>query len=1151
MQEIKNSILLEKLLDNAKELKAGKKGTLTAERFMLAVFDFILGKVSVEEMPAQKTLSDVVSKNTIKLTEFRDYLLDYVSKQDKVSITDNIYIQNKILELKFSSKDKSVKEITPEMLLESILRDPTKTISEFITNEKGEKSQTEDAENELTEEMDQQRLADQKQKRKRNLPRDFIDKEESMSVLEKLTDKVKDTRKQLLGAVLGQNHAVNTFISGYFQSELLAATDKKRSRPRATFLFAGPPGVGKTFLAQKAAEILALPFRSFDMSGYSDKESALEFAGSDKVYKNGSAGNVTSFVAEHPQCVLLFDEIEKAHLNVIHLFLQILDAGRLRDSFTDQEVSFTDAILIFTTNAGKRLYTQSDTTDFSMVSRKVILKALEKDVNPETGAPFFPAAICSRFASGNVIMFNHIDAHDLREIAKKEIIRHKRHFEEELHINIDIDERIFSALLFAEGGRADARTIRSRGENFFFMELFELLRLIKTASDENTMSRLEKIKFTLDLSAEDSDIADLFVTKEKPNVVAICEKKEYNRLRKKLKSSQLHLCEDTNSIDEIVRNYDVQIVAIDLRYGKREQSIQCMNAEDIDSTARDLLWHVRDHYPDIPVYIIQEKDWVFNEEERISFFNSGVRGFLEINGSENPDEKLRSICDAVYQQKSVHELAKANKVLSFETAQISEDEGRTAEIRVFDFSLATAIDAEDGDNILSNISKPNTNFSQVIGAEDAKKELLYFVDYLKNPKRFIGTGVRAPKGVILYGPPGTGKTLLAKAMANESDVTFITAEGNQFLQKYVGEGKERVHELFRIARRYAPSIIFVDEIDAIAKERRGGGHAEANGEDVLTAFLAEMDGFKSDPSRPVFVLAATNFDVQPGSEKSLDAALLRRFDRKIFVDLPTKDERIRYLKMKIADNAVFEVTEAEIENLAIRSTGTSLAELENVLEMALRDAVRTATLKVDDDVLENAFETYMSGEEKKWDSEQLKRVARHEAGHTFLCWETGEKPSYVTIVSRADHGGYMQHGDHEGKAIYTKKELLARIRVALGGRAAEIVYYGEEDGLSTGASGDLKTATAIAKQIVCSYGMDANLGMAPISTQEIATGEIANEIKESINSILEAEMEKAIDLILNNREKLDRLVADLLTKNHLIGKEIDAIFSDNKYDFGG
>ena len=192
----------------------------------------------------------------------------------------------------------------------------------------------------------------------------------------KNTKRIQDT---LLSSVFGQDQAVTSFVSGYFQSEIAAFTGKKRNRPAASFLFAGPPGVGKTYLAEKSAEALGLPYRRFDMSEYSDNDSLVEFCGSDNVYKNGKAGNVTDFVAKNPHCVLLFDEIEKAHISIIYLFLQILDAGRIRDNFTDEEVSFSRAIIIFTTNVGKNLYEDPSVINLSSIPRKKILKALETE----------------------------------------------------------------------------------------------------------------------------------------------------------------------------------------------------------------------------------------------------------------------------------------------------------------------------------------------------------------------------------------------------------------------------------------------------------------------------------------------------------------------------------------------------------------------------------------------------------------------------------------------------------------------------------------------------------------------------------------------------------------------------------------------------
>lgn len=1150
MKEIKNSQLLEKLLNDAKKIKIGKEGSLTAERFFIASIDFVLDDESIKESEEEKSLVEFIQSNIRSVLDFREYLKNYLSSQSKVSITESVYIQNKLFELRHTGEDDSVKEVTPEMLLQSILKNPTETIEKYFSSQQSEEN-SRDLKKQLEEKIDElfSAMAAEDNSNNTDTPcPDDCEKNEqeteektNMNNLSALTEKTKKIREFLLESILGQNHAVNTFVSGYFQSELLALTDKKRFRPRATFLFAGPPGVGKTFLAQKAAEALKLPFKRFDMSEFGDSQALTKFAGTNSSYKDSKPGEVTAFVKKNPKSVVLFDEVEKADISAINLFLQMLDAGTVRDLYDDQEISFADSILIFTTNAGKQLYSDTATGDYSTLSRKVILKALEKDTNPKTGVPYFPAAICSRFASGNVLMFNHIGAHDLREIAKKEVLRHKENVEKELKIHIEIEENVFSVLLFAEGGQADARTARSRGESFFYSELFELLRLVNVSASEE--ANVDSIKITVDLSKTDNAILNLFEPKDRFHIAVVSEKKAFRGLKKSLKSAELFTCSNITELNNVIRQNEVQMALVDLNYGKRNQQEDYLNAEDEDSAGRDLLWHIKNTYPDMPIYLLCVKANQYNEEERISFYNSGIRGFLELDSSDALNARIIEICEALYQQRSINELTKANKVLTFETAQICDMDSRQAEIKLFDFALETAVDSEDSNDILSNMSKPNIRFSQVIGAEDAKTELQFFVDYLKNPKKYMGSGLRPPKGILLYGPPGTGKTMLAKAMSCEADVTFIAAQGNQFLNKWVGEGDKRVRELFGIARKYAPAILFVDEIDAIAKERTGGENAAAKGEDILTAFLAEMDGFKNDPSRPVFVLAATNFDVQPGTPKSLDPALMRRFDRKIYVDLPTKDERIKYLKMKIAAQMAFDVSDDAIENLAIRSTGSSLAELENVIELALRNAIRSETLKVDDAILENAFETYNSGEEKKWNPDLLERTARHEAGHTLICWLSGEKPSYVTIVSRADHGGYMQHGDNENKALYTKKELLAKIRTALGGRAAELVYYGDEDGLSTGASSDLMNATSIAKGLVCSYGMDLDQGLAYVSSQEMSSGEMAAKIRESINNILEREMTNAIQLISVNKDKIDALVNELLKKNRLTEREIDMVLN--------
>ena len=732
----------------------------------------------------------------------------------------------------------------------------------------------------------------------------------------RLTEKVKMMQKKLSSVVFGQDNAISVFTTGYFQSELRRITDKNNRKPKATYLFAGPPGVGKTFLAEQVAEMLELPFMRFDMSEFSERDALMELTGTNQSFKGDKEGSLTGFVARNPKCVLLFDEIEKANISVIHLFLQVLDAGRLRDTNTGREIDFSQAVVIFTTNAGRRLYEGSLTPNLSGISRKTILKALETDVDPKTGRGSFPAAICSRFATGNVVMFNHMEAHSLRKIAENEILRNIKCFEEETGIRCDVADDVYSCVLFSEGGHADARTVKSRANSFFSTELYELFRLVSNEENDLSIENIQNVNVTLELPG-DEQAYKLFRDEYKGCILSfgdadICRKLtavvEKNGYCNKVVSS-------FEEAKNIIKEQDIEFVFCDLHSGKHSAASRELNIEDVDSEGRAFFRYICDS-TDIPLYVLADVNHKYSEEENFSLMREGSRGVVDASVQESLAETVNDILIQLHHQRSMLDLAKSSKLVTYETSQSITADGKTAEIKLFDIALETAVDAEDGGNILSDISKPDVKFDDIIGAQDAKSELKYFVDYLRNPKAFSSKGLGVPKGVLFYGPPGTGKTMLAKAVAGESDVTFICAEGNQFLKKYVGEGGEAVHNLFVTARKYAPTIIFVDEIDAIAKERRG----ENSADNILTAFLTEMDGFKTDAQKPIFVMAATNFTVEPGTPKSLDSALLRRFDRHIYIDLPDKKARKEYIDMKIRNKPVFNLSAEETEKIIAGET---------------------------------------------------------------------------------------------------------------------------------------------------------------------------------------------------------------------------------------
>lgn len=1155
MENIKNSSFLESVLSRAK----GMASTLTAELFLVALIEMLEDASSAD--PEIAETKNLLSKYPFCMESARALAEKKKSSPLEDSLSDGIYMQKKLDRAKTQASEKGLTAITTTVLLGVILEDPSASIRSLMESTETHETPLTSGGSSLVAALDS--MLGKKSSSAGGVEKDHAEADDetvsspqdSMPVekdpkrvredMDALVADVKRIRTELQNEVFGQDHAISVFMNGYFQARMLAMTDHSRTRPQATFLFAGPSGVGKTLLAEKAARSLHLPFMRFDMSEYADKEANLEFCGSDKVYKGAKAGNVTEFVSKNPQCVLLFDEIEKAHITVIHLFLQMLDAGRLRDNFTDKEVSFTNAIIILTTNAGKQLYTDSEIGNLSTVPRKVIIHALEKDVNPETNVPYFPGAICSRFASGNVVMFNHIGAHDLHTIAKKEIGRHIDNIEKKTGIRFEIDERVYTALLLSEGSKADARTIRARSESFIMSELHELLRMLATDKAHTSLSTITMIRIGTDLFHAKTEVTSLFENHEKTRLLVLASDRAVCSCSDALPSMDIVGVHTLSEAIGVIKNQEFDCILLDMCYGIAEGMPSSLNVEDLDSPARDFFKFLRDNRLQTPVYLLEEKASQLDEEDIISFMRQGMRGAIRLSDGTNAlRARITSIAQGLYQQASMNKLAKENKLITFETAQTVTADGSAAQILLFDFETRMAVDSEDAGSILSGVSKPNVKFDDVLGAKDAKKELTYFVEYLRNPKKYMGTGVKAPRGILLYGPPGTGKTMLAKAMACEAGVTFLAAEGNQFLKRYVGEGPEAVHELFRTARKYAPSILFIDEIDAIAKERRGSDGSGAVAEEILTAFLTEMDGFVSDTTRPVFVLAATNFDIEPGSAKSLDPALMRRFDRRIYIDLPDKADRIRFLNMAVDKNKALELTGDMIDNIAMRSTGMSLAQLDSVVELALRSAIRDGSTKVTDAIFEEAFETFNSGDVKKWDPSQLRRVAYHEAGHAFLCWQSGETPSYLTIVARGSHGGYMQHADNEGKAIVTKDELLARIRTSLGGRASEIVFYGDRDGISTGASGDLSSATKTAYHLICTYGMDESFGLASLSALGVTSETAGREVREAINRLLKEQMELAIASVRENAHKINALVEVLLVKNHMLGTEIDEILKN-------
>ena len=448
--------------------------------------------------------------------------------------------------------------------------------------------------------------------------------------------------------------------------------------------------------------------------------------------------------------------------------------------------------------------------------------------------------------------------------------------------------------------------------------------------------------------------------------------------------------------------------------------------------------------------------------------------------------------------------------------------------------------------------KNRVTFDDVAGVDEEKEELEEIVEFLKNPRKFTEMGARIPKGVLLVGHPGTGKTLLAKAVAGEAGVPFFFISGSDFVEMFVGVGASRVRDLFEEAKKKAPCIIFIDEIDAVGRQRGaglGGGHDER--EQTLNQLLVEMDGFSANEG--VIVLAATN------RPDILDKALLRpgRFDRQIVVSNPDVKAREQILevhsrKKKLADDV-------DLKTIAKNTSGFSGADLENVLNEAALLAARRNLNEIGMQEVEDAMVKVTMGPEKRTrvrSEKEQKLVAFHEAGHAVVSrfLPTQDPVHQISIVPRGMAGGYTMYRPTEDKSFMSRTEMVENIVSLLGGRVAEQLVLND---ISTGASNDIERATQIARSMVTKYGMSERIGTITLGSnqEEVFLGrdfaqakeyseETANLIDEEVKSIIDFAYKKAEEILKANMEKLTRVANVLLEKEKIDGDEFDEIFSE-------
>jgi cell division protease FtsH len=448
-------------------------------------------------------------------------------------------------------------------------------------------------------------------------------------------------------------------------------------------------------------------------------------------------------------------------------------------------------------------------------------------------------------------------------------------------------------------------------------------------------------------------------------------------------------------------------------------------------------------------------------------------------------------------------------------------------------------------------TKMRVTFTDVADMNYAKSELQEIVEFLKSPEKFQRLGAQIPKGVLLIGPPGTGKTLLARAVAGEAGVPFFSINGSEFIQMFVGVGASRVRDLFRTAKEAAPCLLFIDEIDAVGRMRGAGvGGGSDEREQTLNQILSEMDGFT--PTESVIVIAATN------RPDVLDAALLRpgRFDRHVTIDRPTWQGRLEVLKVHTRNKPLAD--DVDLEQIARRSIGMTGADLRNLANEAALLATRENKNRIERTDFERAYDRVLMGPKREdiLTEDAKRRTAYHEAGHAIVGWfeKAGDPPTKVTIVPRGRTGGVTMFSPEEERMHHGLDFFKAQLTTAMGGRAAERLIFNQP---FAGVEMDLKQATKLARYMVTHWGMSEKLGpmSCRVGEEHVFLGKELQEprdfsehtaalIDEEVQKLLREADERAYQLLSDNRDKLDRMVAMLMDKEELLKEDIDAILGE-------
>lgn len=909
--------------------------------------------------------------------------------------------------------------------------------------------------------------------------------------------------RTLSKTVIGQPQAINSVVDSWFSS-----SGNGKEGPRLILTFAGVSGVGKSLLARSLTDALNeieetdYRFSEFSMAQYNSEKQSAGLFGAGAFFSNQPLGSLTKLVRSHPRYVLLFDEIEKAHSSVLSSLLSLLDTGYETDLTAEEEVDFSQVIVIFTTNIGQNELSQNHSGH-----NVNVFDVLRLGTGGQNTAKM-PPELVNRLSKGAAAVFEELNYSDLASISRQLLSDHS-----EVMPGLKI--------LWPEG--FEYNLIKLTSPEINIRRLPARIKTLSTQIIASVGSQLdpELDELTIKLKTQDN-ITTLHV-----NCSVHILSSETGLINSIKEAASINNCNtfDFNSFDTLcdkIKSTPPQIVLIDISLmGTTDFEIErnFKQLSELNSNIKVFSFSTESKTPDAFVNNLK--------------LSTSLQGHFELSNSRTTPEQMYDKTFFIYsQEKEIKQLNRQNLEVEYQILPLNS--GPSPEVELLLSSTRQSVNIEDINNKLFQRSVPKERLSDVVGLERAKSRLTDVLTFLKQPELFSSHGTKPPTGYLLAGDPGTGKTMLAKAVAGESQLPFFTLSAGDLMGGKGSNPVEIITELFSKAKKYAPSIVFIDEIDVIARSRSDGGNAF-----YVNTLLTEMDGFEAN-RMPVFVLAATNYP------ERLDPALTRpgRFDETIYCDHPNYEARLRLLNLKFKG---MDIESNDLDTIAKDSIGLSAAQIDQLFRET-NYAHRIKSTPLSYEFLHKILIQIRFGnpsEVMELNEETKRETAYHEAGHLIASKLLMPEIhiDYVTIEPRDQSLGFVAFRPEIEHRSESLERIKKRLIIALAGRAAEYLLYNDRNKVSSGASQDIRYATALVTRAVFESGMSEELP--PISIPMLAKyhkGELAQKAESIATAwIVEAE-EGALELLRSNWELLDRFAKDLMTAESMTEKDIGAFF---------